>query len=207
MMQRIPAGTSMQIIFDDMRDAHEKLEFELERDSTLILVILLRGSIPRLSIIVHLIGQGAQVDIKGLYLLKDAHAVLLETKQIHKAPNTISSSVVKGILYDSSFVHYTGKIYVDKQARHTHAKQENKNIVLGSLARAISVPSLEVLTKHVRCSHGSAVGNIDQESVVYMQSRGLSVQQAQRLALQGFVTEIVQGMPEPMVECIKELIQ
>lgn len=207
MMRAIAAGQTVQIIVDDAYDTHQHLEFELARDSSLELIVLLRGIIPELSISVRLIGENAQAHIKGLYILRDVQAVTFKTQQIHQASHTTSSCTIKGIMYDSAYAHYHGTIYVAPQAHYTQARQANKNILLSASARAVSVPSLEVLTKHVHCSHGSAVGSVDKESIIYMQSRGLSAEQAQLLLLQGFAAEIIDAMPSSMVEQVRELIR
>lgn len=207
MMQRINAGESVRIFFDDAINAEHELSFELERDSSLELAFIMRGMIPKFLVSVRLIGENAQAHIKGLYILHGAHQLVLETKQLHQAAHTVSTCTIKGILYDKSYAQYRGTIYVEPQAHHTIAKQLNKNILLSCQARAQSVPSLEVLTKQVQCSHGSAVGNLDKEVMFYMQARGLSESQAQRILLQGFVSEIMDAMPANMVEQIKELIR
>lgn len=206
MKQRILAGTTVRVFFDDTIDTKRELIFELEAQSSLEFFALLTGTIPELSIIVHLMGENAQAHIKGLYILKDAQKLLFKTQQLHQAPHTSSSCTIKGILYDTSYVQYHGIIHVDRQAHYTNAKQVNKNILLSSKARAQSVPCLEVLTKQVQCSHGSAVGNLDKEIVFYMQSRGLSAMQAQRILLQGFASEIFETLPGDKAMQVKELI-
>jgi len=207
MIIRVPAGQSITHIFDDAIDTQSELVFELERDSSLELFVVVRGTIPKLSISVSLQGENAHARIRGVYILEHNEAVLIETRQIHQAPHTVSDCSIKGILYDTSFAEYHGAIYVDPQAHHTQAAQSNKNILLSSSARAISIPSLEVLTKQVKCAHGSAVGTIDPEILFYAQSRGLGADQAQKIVLQGFVGEILDSMPERLVREVQDLIR
>ena len=206
MKQRILAGATVRALFDDTIDTEQELIFELEANSSLEFVALLTGTIPELSITVHLMGENAQAHIKGLYILKDAQKLVFSTQQLHQAPHTTSSCTIKGILYDASYAQYKGTIHVDRQAHHANAQQVNKNMLRGSKARAQSVPCLEVLTKQVQCSHGSAVGNLDKEIVFYMQSRGLLAEQAQRVLLQGFAGEIIDALPIDKAMQVKELI-
>lgn len=206
-MIQLSAGQSLVHIHDDSMAHATELIFELERDSSLDLLIILRGITPALSITVRLNGINAQAHIKGIYILKDDQRVTLETKQLHYAAHTTSDCSIKGILYDASCAHYHGAIFVDSQAHHTHAAQANKNVLLSSDARAISIPSLEVLTKQVKCAHGSAVGSMDCELLFYAQSRGLSESQAKKLLLQGFVGDVLQAMPVHLIQEIQSLIR
>jgi Fe-S cluster assembly protein SufD len=103
-------------------------------------------------------------------------------------------------------VYYGGTIYVAPHAHTTQARQSNKNMLLDSRARATSVPSLEVLTKQVQCAHGSAVGNLDQDALWYMLSRGVALQDARRMLLEGFVAEIIDPVPADVLEQIKKTV-
>lgn len=206
MKQRIEAGSVKRIIFDDSMDMEKEFEFELEADSSLEFIAIVRGTIEHFSIIVRLIGDNAQAHIKGLYLLKKTQKLTFKTEQLHQALHTSSSCIVKGILYDASNAQYQGVIHIEPQAHHTDARQLNKNILLSPKARAQSMPTLQVLTKQVKCSHGSAVGNLDQEIVFYMKTRGLNEQQAQRLLLEGFAAEITDALPLDRAMLIKKLI-
>lgn len=206
MKKIISAGAIERVIFDDTHDGEQELIFELSAYSSLELVVVLSGKIPELVVSVHLLGVHAQAHIKGAYILKDTQKIIFKTQQFHRAPHTSSSCTVKGILYDASFAQYHGTINVDSIAHHTNAKQINKNILLSSTARAQSVPCLEVLTKHVQCSHGSAVGNLDKEILFYMQARGLSQSYAQKILLEGFIGEIVDALPRDTATHIKKMI-
>lgn len=123
--------------------------------------------------------------------LTDAHAVTINTVQHHSVPYATSSVVVKTVLYDDAQFFYNGMITVEKDAHHTSARQENKNIVLTGTARAFSKPQLEVLTNDVQCFHASAIGKLDADALFYMQSRGLSSHQAHHLLLQGFFADVM----------------
>ena len=85
-------------------------------------------------------------------------------------------------------------VRMEKEARGAYASQENKNMLLSSGARALSVPSLEVLTHDVHCFHGSAIGRFDEEQLLYAGSRGIDEKTAQRLLLHAFFADLFSDM-------------
>ena len=101
-----------------------------------------------------------------------------------------------GIAIDQSMITYAGTIAVEKNAVKTTASQENKTILWGPHAKAISVPALEVQTNDVQCAHGSAIGPFNDEHIRYVQSRGLSRDQAQRLLLGSFFAETLDTLAQ-----------
>ena len=133
-----------------------------------------------------LIGEGASISINSAYLLDETHILRLRTVQHHQAAHTSSTLMIKGLLRDSAQAHYHGTIRVEQDARGSVASQNNKNMLMSNNARAVSVPSLEVLTNEVQCFHGSASGRCDDEQLFYLQSRGIDKKQAHRLLLQAF---------------------
>lgn len=141
-------------------------------------------------------GTRARIDVTGIVALGDAQSAVVSTRQEHEVPYTSSSISIKGLLAGQSKLVYQGVIDIQKNALHANACQQNKNILCSSQSRAWSIPSLEVQTNEVKCTHGSATGPLDAEQVWYAQSRGLSVQQAQKLLLNGFVADVVAELPE-----------
>lgn len=132
----------------------------------------------------------AHVRVRGAYILQKNQQAHISVYQNHTAAQTQSDVIVKSILQDHAQFTYSGLIYIDKNAPHTDAVQQNKNMLLGTNARAHSKPSLEILTNEVRCAHGSAVGYLDAEQLFYLQSRGLSLDIAQYILMQGFIAEL-----------------
>ena len=101
---------------------------------------------------------------------------------------------MKGVLSGTAYAHYHGTVRMEKEARGAYASQENKNMLLSSGARALSVPSLEVLTHDVHCFHGSAIGRFDEEQLLYAGSRGIDEKTAQRLLLHAFFADLFSDM-------------
>ena len=99
-------------------------------------------------------------------------------------------------------VAYQGKIYVDKKAQKTNGYQLSKALVLSENSAFNSKPELEIYADDVKCSHGSTTGNIDQNSVFYLMSRGLSKEQANRMLVEGFLNEAIETITEPNIKSL-----
>ncbi len=179
------------LVIDKTSNAeHQHVRFYLERNAKLVAEILIDHANAHVTIECVLRGSGADAHIAGAYVLGTTNAVQINSLQHHTAPHTTSNLVMKGIVNDSAHAQYRGTIRVEKEARGTHTAQENKNMLLSNNARALSIPSLEVLTNDVHCFHGSATGRCDEEQLFYCAARGIDEKNAQRLLLQAFVADL-----------------
>lgn len=144
---------------------------------------------------IDLVGEGSIGKMSGFYFTdKDQH-LDHDTQQNHNAPNTTSDLLFKGALTGSSRSVWQGMIYVAPRAFGADGYQANRNLVLSKNARADSIPGLEILADDVRCTHGATVGKIDPDQSFYLQSRGLTKQEAERLIVEGFFDPIMQRIP------------
>lgn len=167
----------------------QHIRFYVERNARLV-VEMLMVSTANVHVECILQGEGADARIMGAYILDASHAGKITTVQEHAVANARSTLVMKGVLRDNAQAQYHGTIRVAQQARGTCASQENKNILLSNNARAVSVPSIEVLAHDVQCSHGSAVGRFDEEQLFYAAARGIDEKTAQKLLLQAFFADL-----------------
>ena len=115
----------------------------------------------------------------------------------HQEPHCHSLQKFKGILADLGRSSFDGKIYVHPKAQKTQAYQMNNHLLLSEHATAISQPNLEILADDVKASHGSTVGQLQQEELFYLKSRGLTEESARKLLIQGFSREILDQIPLP----------
>lgn len=129
----------------------------------------------------------ATVDIIGIVLGNTNSIIHFHTRQIHKAPLTTSNLIVKSVLINHATFVYDGNIRVEKKAQKTDAYQRNENLFIDTTAHAESHPTLEILANDVRCTHGAASGPIPEEELLYLKSRGLSLNNAQELFIRGYV--------------------
>ena len=130
--------------------------------------------------------------INGVMLLKGNQHHELKTNVNHKYENCKSSQLIKSVLLDKSNGTYQGKIYVDKRAQKTNGYQLSKALVLSENSEFNSKPELEIYADDVKCSHGSTTGNIDENSIFYLMSRGLKRDQANKMIVEGFLNEVIE---------------
>ena len=174
--------------------SHERAR--VARDGNLDWVFVANGSHFTKSFYdLDLIGQGATGRMSGFYFTNGDQHLDHDTQQNHLAANTTSDLLFKGALLERSRSVWQGMIYVAPGAQKTDGYQANRNLVLSRAARADSIPGLEIMADDVRCTHGATVGKIDPEEIFYLQSRGISIEDAERLIVEGFFEPIVQRIP------------
>lgn len=171
------------------QNVREHYSVDMGRASSLVYYSLLTDT-NELQLHMNLKGEYAQADVRCAWLLKEHAQVAMQVNQNHYAPHTTSRLDIRTVLYDAAQAEYQGGIFIAPGAHQTDAAQQHKSIVLSSQARAISVPTIEVLAHDVQCAHGSAVGQIDEEQLLYMQSRGLSQLAAKHMWLRGFFADV-----------------
>ena len=135
--------------------------------------------------------EGGSLALNGLYLLHDAQHCDNHTFIDHSKPNCTSVEQFKGILDAKSRGIFYGKILVRKDAQKTNARQTNKNLLLSQEAFADSTPGLEILADDVKCNHGSTVGQLDENAIFYLRSRGIDEDAARTLLTYAFASEII----------------
>lgn len=155
-----------------------------------------------LTIIMALNGQHSEIIARGAYALTGNQQVAITAHQKHQASYTKSNCLMKGTVRDRSFVSYAGTISIDKSAMKSDSSQDNATLILSSNARAISVPSLEVLTHVVQCAHGSAIGKFSPEYLFYLQSRGLESEKAQQMLFKSFFEPVLQTVQPGLKETV-----
>lgn len=136
---------------------------------------------------VNLAGQHAHAILKCAVLGSTGHTFKFTTLQHHQAPHTTSTLEVKAVLDEQAKLVCNSMIKVEKAAQHTDAHLENKNILLGKGARAVSIPQLEIEANEVKCGHGAAVSKLSSDDLFYLQSRGIDLQTTKRLLIDAFL--------------------
>lgn len=157
------------------------------------------GKLSRADVEVELQGPGAESDMLGLVFGEGTQQFDFHTLQGHRSHDTRSDLLFKSALDDNSRSSYTGVINIEKGAQRSDAYQANRNIMLSDGARADTEPMLEIEADDVRCTHGATVGPIDEETMFYVASRGLSPDNAARLIVEGFFAEVFQKFGDDRV--------
>ena len=134
----------------------------------------------------------ANVDLRilGIYKGVKNDVYTVHTVQHHKAPNSSSDLLIKGVFDDDSAFNYRGLVRIESCCNGSHAYQKNQNLILSSKARVTSEPDLEILSPDVFCTHGSTTGGINKEVLYYMQSRGLKIIDAKKAYVEGFLHDV-----------------
>ena len=140
--------------------------------------------------------------VNALIFLRNQQHHELKTNVNHRYEHCKSSQLVKSVLLDKSIGTYQGKIYVEKNAQKTNGYQLSKALVLSENSAFNSKPELEIYADDVKCSHGSTTGNIDQNSIFYLMSRGLSKEQANKMLVEGFLNEVIETITEPNIQSL-----
>ena len=153
--------------------------------------INLGGAISRHDIDVKFTAEGGAAWVDGLYMLNgtqhsDTHSVI-----DHTVPNCTSHQDYKGVLNDNSRGVFNGKVFVRKDAHGTDANQSNKNLLLSQTARVDTKPQLEIFNDDVKCAHGATVGQLEEEELFYLLTRGLPNALARNLLTYGFAEAII----------------
>ena len=150
------------------------------------------AKLSRNNIRAKLAGEGLECILNGLYLTKDEqladHHMIVE----HAQPHCASHEYFNGILDDKSKGVFHGRILVQRIAQKTDAKQTNKNLLLSDDATADTKPQLEIYADDVKCTHGATIGQLNDESIFYLRSRGIGTETARRMLIHAFAGEIIE---------------
>ena len=153
--------------------------------------ITIGANLTRNNVNVALSGEGTHCSINGLTLSKEKQHMDNHTMIEHKKPNCISRELFKGIYDDHSHGVFNGRIIVHKNAQKTDAEQTNRNLILSGNAKVNSNPQLEIHADDVKCSHGSSTGELDEEALFYLRSRGINLNEAIKILINGFANEVI----------------
>ena len=206
-------GVSELVLEEGARIAHERIQIEQDesyhigmtriaqdKDSSYkSFSFLVPPKIGRYDVHTALRGPGAESDIRGIYLTSGKQHQSNEIGTTHISPHCTSSQYFKGVLSGSSRAIFSGKVIVCEGALKTDASQKDLNLLLSNNAEIDTKPSLEIYADDVKCGHGATAGHIDEDTLFYIQSRGLKHQDAMALLVRGFVEEIVGGFEVPGV--------
>jgi Fe-S cluster assembly protein SufD len=156
----------------------------------------------------RLIGEGGRSDLLAVAVAKHQQEFDARTLQDHLSPHTASDLLYKNALDDRARTIFGGLIRVEPHAHFTDAYQKVRNLLLSDDAEANSMPGLEILADNVRCTHGATSGQIDEDQMFYLRSRGIPTKTAQRLLVTGFLDEVIQRLNQPAIgEHLHRLIE
>jgi len=155
----------------------------------------------------NLNGEYASAFVNGIFSINNDKHHEIRTIINHLTENTKSYQLIKSVLEESSRAVYQGKIFVNSKAQKTDGYQLSKAILLNKDSEFNAKPELEIYADDVKCSHGSASGSLNEDSIFYLMSRGLNYQQSRELLINGFLLDVVEKITDPEVKnLIKNMI-
>jgi Fe-S cluster assembly protein SufD len=163
--------------------------------------ITLGAQLSRHGLNIKLAHEGAECWADGLYLVGTGQHADTHSLIDHSSPHCTSHQLYKGILDGKSRAVFNGKVFVHRDAQKTDAMQSNKNLLLSNEARVDTKPQLEIYADDVKCAHGATVGQLEEEELFYLISRGLHTDLARNLLTYGFAEELVEKIK---IESIKQ---
>ena len=165
------------------------------------------GSLVRNDVVATLDGEGIDCTLNGLYVGRDTQLIDNHTTIDHAMPHCGSHEIYKGILAERSRAVFNGKIIVRPDAQKTDAKQTNKALLLSDDALIDTKPELEIFANDVKCTHGAAIGQLDDAAMFYLRSRGLGVSESRAMLVHAFAGDILNRVKiEPVREYLEDLL-
>lgn len=155
-----------------------------------MVLVALPGVSADIGLEVDLDGEGAELNLYGLYLCPNEERLNINVKVAHNVGRCTSRQLFKGIVGGRSRTGFYGLIYVAKDAQQTKAYQENHNLQLSEEAKVETRPQLEIYADDVECSHGATVGRLDEQEQFYMRSRGIPEDKARELQMISFISSV-----------------
>lgn len=165
-----------------------------EGSSVLVDGITLMNGITRNNYHVEVVGQHASTQLLGMTIAGDHQHVDSLTRLNHRAPRCNSNQMFKYVLNDEAVGAFAGKVYIQEKCPGVEAYQGNRNLCASAAAKMYTKPQLEIYTDDVKASHGTAIGQLDQEALFYMRTRGIGMDSARRLLMQAFMSDVIDGV-------------
>lgn len=172
-----------------------RVHARLDTQSTLNSFHIALGSmLKRVDLVVDHVGQGAHCEVNGVYLPRGREHVDYHTCMEHRVPNCTSSETFRGIVADEATAVFNGRIHIHRDAQKTKAELSNRNLLTSTRAEVNTKPELEIYADDVQCAHGATVAQLDEMSLHYLRSRGVSRPQAQVMLSFGFINEVIDSV-------------
>jgi len=198
------------VLLQRERDEHfhvSSVACRIERDGRLrVHTLTTGGALVRNDLDVLLADEGAECDLRGLFIGAGPRLIDNHTSVDHAMPHCASRELYKGVLGGSSKGVFRGRVIVRPDAQKTDASQSNPNLLLGERAEIDTKPQLEIYADDVKCAHGATVGQLDEDALFYLRSRGVGLGEARNLLIHAFANEITDALPEVGSQEVRDVI-
>jgi Fe-S cluster assembly protein SufD len=178
-----------------------------EHENKIIFILVTDGYNQDGHVKVSMKGKNSSAKILGVVIGTNNQVINLHTFQDHVMGESVSDLLIKSVLFDESKFNYDGVIRIEKNAQKSNAYQKNQNLLLSKSSWANSKPGLEILANDVRCTHGATVGQINDDQLYYLKTRGLHDDAAKRILVEGFINDVLEKIEdEDMISELKEKV-
>lgn len=193
---QVYVGDNAQIVLDKLQietGYHIATEYVRQQANSTFKIntITLNGLLVRNNLNIEVEGQNCETYLNGAIIAKDKQVIDNHTFVNQLVPNCMSDEKYKYVLDEHSTGTFNGRVVVQKDAQKINAFQENGNILLSDNAKINAKPELEIYADDVKCSHGSTTGQLDEQAIFYLQTRGISKPKARHLLVQAFVSDVL----------------
>jgi Fe-S cluster assembly protein SufD len=184
----VEPNASLSVVHAVTKSGNSSIEYKLgEGASCRVTEVVLNSS--ELNISARLDAPMASFELDGAFILTGDERGSVKVDVAHNVADCTSRTSFKGVASGKAFGRFSGLVYVAPDAQRTSSEQSSRNVVIGD-AHIDTLPQLEIYADDVKCSHGATVGQMDSEAVLYMRQRGLSLVDAKRLQIEGFVADV-----------------
>ena len=197
----IVAGRNATIDYYDMEEASNMTTRvsniyveQHEGSSVLIDGITLMNGTTRNNYHVNVVGEHASTQLLGMTIASGEQHVDSHTRVNHCVPHCTSNQMFKYVLSDNAIGAFAGKVLIKEGCPRVEAYQGNRNLCASPTAKMYTKPQLEIYTDDVKASHGTTIGQLDQEALFYMRTRGIGIEAARRLLMQAFMSDVIDGV-------------
>ncbi len=197
--------THYRLQFDDSAHHIGNVQLDTAANATISThSVALGGGITRIDINGSLNESGSHVDMFGLFIAREDQHIDHHTRIEHLAPHTTSNENFKGIADDNGRGVFNGKIFVKQDAQKISATQSSRNLLLSNNAEIDTKPELEIYADDVQCAHGATVGQLSENELFYLRSRGIDYSTARTMLTIAFVGDLVEGI---QIESLQRLVE
>lgn len=186
---------------EDRRARHIATQRNLVmRDGRLHSVLVdIGGTQARQAITGNLVGENAEVDLQGVFFGQRDQRTDVYTRVDHSVPHCRSNELFKGIMDDNARGAFTGLVKVHPGAHHSDSEQENRNLLLSRKAHIDASPQLEIDNDDVTASHGSTIGQLEEDQLFFLRARGISEERARMMLTRAFSSEVLESVPDSTI--------
>ncbi|OGY29302.1 MAG: hypothetical protein A3F35_01175 [Candidatus Woykebacteria bacterium RIFCSPHIGHO2_12_FULL_45_10] len=185
----------------------KNISLSLKENEEKILPLVWTSGSEEIEVNARLEGRGSRLEVIGAFFLSNSDEVRATVNITHAAPDTYSNTLIKSVLTEKAKGGFYGLVKINRGAKNTDTYFREDALLLSKDAKAEAIPSLEIHENEIKAGHASTVGAVDDEMLFYLQSRGITQEEAKRMIVQGYLTGISERLPEKEKEKLSKFLE